>query len=80
METFGERLKHALSLKGSTLGALALDLDRTGHGVTRSAVGHWSRGRCTPDMATINAIADALGVRAAWLAFGEGKPRARRAA
>lgn len=37
----------------------------------KSAVSEWVQGRSEPRLATIKAIADALGVSASWLAFGD---------
>lgn len=40
-------------------------------GVSGVAVGSWEAGRKEPGRATIAKLATVLGVRAAWLAFGE---------
>lgn len=44
-------------------------------GVTKATVGTWEAGRKVPDLHTIQRLADVLGVRAAWLAFGDGPMR-----
>ena len=63
----GRRLDAAITVQRSSYAALADAL-----GVTRSAVGHWINGRRSLDVATCERIAPVLGIRAAWLAFGEG--------
>lgn len=40
-------------------------------GVSGVAVGTWEAGKKEPDLETIAKLATVLGVRAAWLAFGE---------
>ncbi len=64
---FKDRFSLALETAQKTYTDLAADLGD----VTRSAVGHWASGRRTPDNGDIARIAELLGVRAAWLAFGE---------
>ena len=40
-----------------------------------STVSHWLKARRTPPSTTIETIAAALGIRAAWLAYGDGSMR-----
>lgn len=44
-------------------------------GVSGVAVGQWEAGKRQPDVPTIQRLATVLGVRAGWLAFGEGPMR-----
>lgn len=48
-------------------------------GVTGVAVGTWEAGKKEPDLETIAKLATVLGVRAAWLAWGEEPMRLRSA-
>jgi DNA-binding XRE family transcriptional regulator len=60
---FGARQKPPRSVSQSEVGAAL--------GVTGVAVGSWEAGKRQPDLGTIQKLALVLGVRAAWLAFGE---------
>ena len=60
---FGARQKPPRSVSQSEVGGVL--------GVTGVAVGSWEAGRKIPDLGTIQKLAFVLGVRAAWLAFGE---------
>lgn len=65
--TLSERLKIAMAHGAKTHASLA-----EGLGKARSAVTHWCTGRSEPELEDVARIASALGVRAAWLAFGDG--------
>ncbi len=68
-EGFAGRFSTAMREMRVTRGRLADKLK-----LTRGAVGHWASGRRTPpDPTTIETIAQELGVRPAWLAFGDGE-------
>jgi transcriptional regulator with XRE-family HTH domain len=77
--TFGDRVGQARRAYGEQLrpprdfrqADLARLLD-----MSSQAVGQWERGGREPDLETIARVAAALGVRAAWLAFGEEPMRA----
>ena len=45
-------------------------------GITRGAVGHWCAGRTEPNSHLLTALADFLGVSAAYLRSGEGERKA----
>jgi DNA-binding XRE family transcriptional regulator len=65
---FGARQKPPRSITQTELGEAM--------GVTGVAVGSWEAGRKQPDVGTIHKLAFTLGVRAAWLAWGEEPMRA----
>lgn len=67
MKTPSERLVAALADLGVTQQDLSERL-----GVGRSAVSHWTNGRRSIDVDLAQKIAEALSIRAAWLAFGDG--------
>ncbi len=66
-ETFPDRLREAITYAGVGRPEFAQVI-----GVTQSAVGHWLSARRSPDIDMLAKIAQFLGVRAAWLAFGDG--------
>lgn len=66
--TFGERLSLAMVAAGLSDETLATKLR-----MTRGGVNHWQHGRRAPGAAKVELIAAALGVRSAWLAFGDGE-------
>lgn len=70
---FAKRLTEALDAAGKSYTDLAGALGD----ISRSGVGHWASGRRTPGNEDIARIAALLGVRAAWLAFGEEPARAQ---
>lgn len=65
--TLAERISLALEVRGKTYTDLASEV-----GVTRSAVGHWANDRRQPDIDDLRALAKALDVDVAWLAFEQG--------
>ena len=65
--TLAERISLALEVRGKTYTDLASEV-----GVTRSAVGHWANDRRQPDVDDLRALAKALDVDVAWLAFEQG--------
>lgn len=62
----GARLRHARGLAGQTQDTLAEAV-----GVSRPAVARFEAGTSGATLETVWALAQALGVRAGWLAFGE---------
>lgn len=64
---FGERLKTLRKAKGLTQLELAGVL-----GVTPVTVCRWERGDMHPNTSRVERAADALGVKRAWLLWGEG--------
>lgn len=72
---FAKRLTEALDAAGKSYTDLAGALGD----ISRSGVGHWASGRRTPGNEDIARIAALLGVRAAWLAFGEEPARSQSA-
>ena len=64
------RLAEALTATGTTQQDLA---DRVG--VVKATVSHWCSGRNELSIKTAEKIAEALNIRAAWLAFGDGPRR-----
>lgn len=62
-----QRLALALETKGVSQAELARRME-----VNPSTASHWITGRRIPDIATVDGIADKLGVNRAWLAFGDG--------
>lgn len=77
---FGERLKRARGLHLARTGedptqAELADLvgGLVGRTFDQTTAGSWFKGRI-PQTVTIAALAEVYGVRAAWLAFGEGGP------
>ena len=67
LPVFSQNLPAALQHAGFNQRELARRM-----GVAPSTTSHWMTGRRLPDSEVIAAVARALGVRAAWLAFGEG--------
>jgi len=74
MKTPSERLVAALAELGVTQQDLSERL-----GVGRSAVSHWTNARRSIDVDLAKKIAEALGIRASWLAFGDGPMTADQA-
>ena len=73
-KAFGQRLLRARLEMGARLTpARAVSQTEIGEavGVTGVAVGSWEAGRKEPNRGTIAKLSTVLGVRAAWLAFGE---------
>ncbi len=64
------RLNEALTATGTTQQDLA---DKVG--VVKATVLHWCSGRNELSIKTAEKIAEALNIRAAWLAFGDGPMR-----
>jgi transcriptional regulator with XRE-family HTH domain len=48
-------------------------------GLSEAAYGHWEKGRALPDLKTVVELSALLGVRPAWLAFGDGEREAGEA-
>jgi transcriptional regulator with XRE-family HTH domain len=71
--TFSERLQTILAQRGMTQKELS---DRIF--IAPSTVTRWFTGGSTPQPRTIEAIANAIGVRKEWLLTGEGEPNAPR--
>jgi len=70
--SFAERLKYAAEEKGVNQADLAGAV-----GTSRAAVSGWFRGTKQPTSANVAALADALGVGASWLQYGEGQAPSR---
>lgn len=70
MDTFSARLEHAILVCGTSQAEIARSLS-----VNPSTVNHWCSGRRTPPSGATERIASALGIRPAWLAFGDGEMR-----
>ena len=71
VESFPGRLRKALVLNGLSQENLAVRMRKD-----TAQVNRWARGVNLPRPRTIRQIADALGIRMAWLAFGEGEMEA----
>ena len=69
MATIGERLRHARKTKKMTQVELAQRI-----GVAHSTIVRIERGQAKPTIETVEKLAEALGVQAKWLAFGD-EPR-----
>ena len=65
---FQRHLREALTAKQMTQAELASKI-----GVSKAAVSQWISGRKAPESENIQKIAEILGVRAAWLTYGEGE-------
>lgn len=65
--SIGDRLQVALKAKGLSQAALADALQKS-----PAAVSAWCSGRKRPSAGNIEAVADVVGVSAAWLQFGDG--------
>ena len=63
-----DRLRTARQSKRLTLAKLGAALSPPRG---RTAVCEWEQGRCEPSLATVEQLANALGVEPCWLAFGE---------
>lgn len=66
----GLRLQTAREQRSLSQNALAKTA-----GVARTTIGYIESGQTTPSIATVELLAQALGVSVAWLAFDEGSPR-----
>lgn len=65
--TLAERLRQVRELRGLSLNALAKV-----SGVARTTIGYIESGETSPSLATVELLAQALGVPVPWLAYGEG--------
>jgi transcriptional regulator with XRE-family HTH domain len=63
----GQRLQSARTERGLSQNALAKSA-----GVARTTIGYIETGETTPSIATVELLAQALGIAVCWLAFGEG--------
>jgi transcriptional regulator with XRE-family HTH domain len=73
-KAFGERVLRArLELGARQRPPRSVSQSEIGEalGVSGVAVGSWEAGRKVPDLGTVQKLAFVLGIRAAWLAFGE---------
>lgn len=64
-----DRLKSLRQKRGLSLNALGIAA-----GLTYTTIHNIETGRTVPGIDTVEKIADALDISAAWLAFGEGEP------
>lgn len=71
---FGQRLAHALAVRGVSKRALGDRLKgETPDGVTRTTLGYYVTGKFSPTVDMAHTIAHVLNVRPAWLLAGDGE-------
>lgn len=67
---FPERLEQARTTAGMSMEGLAQEIGYSG----RSSIQNLEAGNRTPDLPLAERIAQVLGVRPGWLAYGDGEP------
>lgn len=72
---FAERLKWALQSTNKNLSDLAREMKTRGDKLSPQAVQQWTAGETTPRQSRMDMIAEILGVRPDWLAWGRGSMR-----
>ncbi|HUF68830.1 MAG TPA: hypothetical protein VMM79_09335, partial [Longimicrobiales bacterium] len=79
MDTLGDRLKIALERADVTVVELERrlkELGLSGKGAARTMIHRYLKRDALPQLEFVEAVAPILGVRRAWLAFGDGKATA----